>query len=245
MADLKNRFDEALEKFVDRQKKNPNVIAVLVSGSYIHSRPDINSDLDVYVLLKESKTRERGNTWIEGVEIEYFMNPIEQVRHYFKKEVDSPATAHMFANSKILYQEGGIVNQLIKEAKKIIKKPTKKMSRMDVEVAKYIIDDMGKDFEDVYLKKDSFAFSEVANEILNESIKLFFKVKRKTKEKSKRLKSQLESLDKNFANLYSSAITETDTDKKYKKIKKLVRYIEDYLGGKRLKEWKIRSKCTY
>ena len=36
-----------------------------------------------------------------------------------------------------------------------------------------------------------------------------------------------------------------DIDKKYKKIRKLVQYIEDYIGGKRPKEWKIRSKCTY
>ena len=245
MKKIKQKFDEALKQFTEKQSKNPNVIAVLVSGSYIHSKPDKNSDLDVYVLLKESKTRERGNTWINNIEIEYFINPVKQVRHYFKTEIDQPSTAHMFANSKILYKKGNAVNELIKEAKRIIKKPTKKMSKIDIEFAKYFIDDMEKDLEDVYLKKDKFAFFEVANEILGKSLELFFKIKRKTKEKSKRLKAQLKTLDKKFANLYSSAITETNMDKKYKKVKKLAQYVEDYFGGKRPKEWKITSKCTY
>ena len=50
---LQEKFDKALKIFVDKHKKNPNVLAVFVSGSYIHSTPDKNSDLDVYVLLKE------------------------------------------------------------------------------------------------------------------------------------------------------------------------------------------------
>ncbi len=121
---LQEKFNKSLKIFVDKYKRNPNVLAVLVSGSYIHSTPDKNSDLDVYVLLEKAKMRERGNTWINGVEIEYFINPVNQVRYYFETEArgKKPSTIHMFANSKILYQKDKTVNQLIKEAKSILKK---------------------------------------------------------------------------------------------------------------------------
>ncbi len=243
---LQTKFDKALNIFVDNYKKNPNILAIFVSGSYIHSTPDKNSDLDVYVLLEKAKMRERGNTWINGVEIEYFINPVNQVRYYFKTEIGNkaPYTAHMFANSKILYQKDKIINQLIKEAKAILKKKIPAIKKMDLEFARYSIDDTQKDLEDVYLKKDIFAFSFIVNNLLSECLDLFFKVNRISKEKSKRLQEQLKSIDKNFEKLYMSALIERDIDKKYKNINKLVNYIEKSIGGKRPKEWILRSKCT-
>ena len=243
---LQEKFDKALKIFVDKHKKNPNVLAILVSGSYIHSTPDKNSDLDVYVLLKESKMRERGNTWINGVEIEYFINPINQVRYYFETETGNkaPCTAHMFANSKILYQKDKTINQLIKEAKAILKKKMPALKKMDLEFARYSIDDTQKDLEDVYLKKDIFTFSLVANNLIQESLELFFKVHRISKEKSKRLQEHLKSIDKNFERLYTSALIENNIDKKFMNINKLVNYTEKLIGGKRPKEWILKSKCT-
>lgn len=243
---LQEKFDKALKIFVDKHKKNPNVLAALVSGSYIHSTPDKNSDLDVYVLLEKAKMRERGNTWINGVEIEYFINPVNQVRYYFETETGNkaPCTAHMFANSKILYQKDKTINQLIKEAKAILKKKMPAMKKMDLEFARYSIDDTQKDLEDVYLKKDIFAFSLIANNLLQECLNLFFKVYRISREKSKRLQEHLKSIDKNFEKLYTSALIETDIDKQYKNINNLVNYTEKLIGGKRPKEWILRSECT-
>ncbi len=243
---LQAKFDKALKIFVNKYKNNPNVLAIFVSGSYIHSTPDKNSDLDVYILLEKAKMRERGNTWINGVEIEYFINPVNQVRYYFKTETGNkaPCTAHMFANSKILYQKSETINRLIKEAKAILNKKMPAMKKMDLEFARYSIDDTQKDLEDVYLKKDIFAFSFIANSLLSECLDLFFKVHRISKEKSKRLQEQLKSIDKKFEKLYTSALIEKNIDKKYKNINKLVNHIEKLIGGKRPKEWILRSKCT-
>ena len=136
MIDLKDKFENALKQFVDKHKKNSNVMAILVSGSYVHSKPDKNSDLDVYIVLEKSKMRERGNTWINGIEIEYFINSINQVNSYFKREKegkDSPSTAHMFVNSKVLLKRGNYLDGLIKEAKIILKKKTPLMNKYEKE----------------------------------------------------------------------------------------------------------------
>lgn len=244
---LKKKFEVALQKYVERTKKNKNVIGILITGSFIHSEPDKNSDLDVYVLTKDSKFRERGNTWIDGIEIEYFFNPIKQVEKYFKEEAKEggPHTCHMFVNSKILFQRGNELNRLIKEAKKILNRPRAKMKSVTKELAKYHIDDLEKDLEDVYLKKDKFAFNMVANSIINESLDIFLQISRTYEEKHKRLLEYLKKRDKKFAHLLQEALLENNMSKRYKNLIKLIRYVENKINGKRPKEWKLRSKCTY
>lgn len=241
-----SKFEKVLKKFVEQHKRNPNVVGIFVSGSFIHSKPDKNSDLDVYVVLKESKFRERGNTWIDGVEVEYFINPISQVKNYFKTEVGekAPSTAHMFANSMVLYKKGDALDDLIKEAKQIIAKPAPKMKKFDIEFAKYSIDDMTKDLEDTYLNRDFFAFNLIAHEILERSLQIFLKFNGVRREKTKRLKKQIAELDRNFDKLFSSAVNESVMEKRFGYMIKLVDYVENMMGGKRPKEWKLKSKCT-
>ncbi len=83
---IEEKFQKALDKFVEKTKGNKNVVGILVTGSFVHSVLHKNSDLDVFVITKDSVIRERGNTWIDGVEVEYFMNPIKQIEYYFKEE---------------------------------------------------------------------------------------------------------------------------------------------------------------
>ncbi len=115
---------------------------------------------------------------------------------------------------------------------------------MELEFARYSIDDTQKDLEDVYLKKNIFVFSLIANNLLQECLNLFFKVHRIFKEKPKRLQKDLKLIDKNFERLYSSALIEKNIDKQYKNINKLVNYTEKLIGGKRPREWVLKSKCT-
>lgn len=246
MSNIKEKFDKALKIFVNKYKKDQNVLAVLVSGSYIHSKPDKNSDLDVYIVTEKTKMRERGNTWINGVEIEYFINSPKQIKYYFKQETGdkAPTTAHMFANSIVLYKKNNVVNDLMKKAKLLIKKKMPKMSKMEIELARYEIDDTRKDLEDVYLKNDIFAFFVIVNDLLMDCLKIFYKAKRIPKEKSKRIQKHLRQLDKEFEKLFSNAIQEQNINKKYQAVNKVVGYIERLINGKRPKEWKLRSKST-
>ena len=241
-----SKYEQALEVFVNQYKKKPRVLAIFVTGSYVHSNLDKNSDLDVYVLTDKGKTRERGNLWINGVEVEYFINPVDQVRHYFKTEIGSKGSsaAHMFVSSRILYQKDATVNQLIKEAGRALKKKSPPMKKIDVEIARYSIDDTWKDLEDVYLRRDPFAFAQVADDLLRDCQDLFFKVHRVHKEKPKRLREYLRGIDKEYEKRYSNALVERDVDKQFKDLTKLVKYVEKLLGGKRPKEWILKSKCT-
>jgi len=242
----KTKFNKALKIFVDRYKKDPNVLAVIVFGSYIHLKFDKNSDLDVCVILEKAKIRERGNTWVNGVEIEYFINPVNQIRRYFAIDAKNKTsrTVHMYANSIVIYKKGNLINQLIKEAKTIIGEKPPAINNKEIELAKYSLDDIQKDLNDVYFKKDIFAFYLIANEILTECLRVFYRFKRIKKEKPKEMQEHLRNLDGKFEILFCKAVTIQDIDKKYRAINVLVNYVENLIGGKRAKEWKLRSKCT-
>ena len=150
----------------------------------------------------------------------------------------------MFANCKVLYQNGKVLDRLRKKAETIIKKEHARLKSFEVELAKYSLDDLRKDLNDVYLRDDDFAFMIITNQILDTCIKTFRRVKRKHLEKSKRLQAQLKKLDPNFEKKYREAMTESGKNKKIKKLVSLIEYTEKLLGGKRPKEWKLRSKTT-
>lgn len=239
--ELKLKYENVLNKFAEKQRKNPNVIGILVSGSFVHSDLDKNSDLDVMIIIKDSKFRERGNIWIDGIEVEYFKNPMKQIMKELREK--EYATAHMFSNSVIVYQKGNNATILVKEARKVLKQPQKKMNNVDIELAKYFIDDIEKDLEDMHVKKNYFAFEIISSKMLKDCLDCFYRIKRLPLGKPKKLCLSLEEIDKKFAGIYSNALLEKDMTRKFKNLKILVRYMEKLLGGKRSKEWKLRGKC--
>jgi len=241
---LKDKYKQVLDKFIMKYKKDDNVIGILVSGSIIHSKPDKNSDLDVHIILNKSTMRERGNTWIDGVEIEYFINPISQINEYFRSEIDKPCTVHMLANSIVLYRRGEIVDKLIHRAKLLMRKKLPKMSKVEIENAKYLVDDLRKDLEDMYIKQDIFSFNFIATKLLDECLNIFYKIKREPLEKTKQIANSIKKIDNKFADLYINSINERKMDERYRSINIVVDYLEKMLGGKRTKEWKLKGKLT-
>lgn len=244
---LTKKQQKSLDKFVEKYRGNPRVIGIILSGSHVHCKPGPHSDMDVHVVLDKSQYRERGNTFIDGQEIEYFINPVKQIEKYFKEEAkphDTPSTAHMFANCKVLYKKGKQLDKLIAKAKKLIKKEHAKLKSVEVELAKYALDDLRKDLDDVYYHMDDFSILAISNQILNKCLEVFFRVKRVPQEKPKRLQAQLKKLDAKFEKLFREASIEPNIDKRRAKLKKLIDYVEKLLGGRRSKEWKLKSKVT-
>ncbi|MBO8174400.1 MAG: hypothetical protein H0Z18_03995 [Thermococcus sp.] len=72
--------------------------------------------------------RERGNLVIDGVLIEYFANPVKQIKYYFEKEFkqNKRSTARIITIGKVLFDKTGIAEELKKEALKYMKKPFEK-----------------------------------------------------------------------------------------------------------------------
>lgn len=240
MSSILQRFQKACDTFVQREKSNPDVIGIIVAGSFIYGQIDPNSDIDIFIILNPTcDYRERGNTWVNDVEIEYFKNPPQQILSYFEKEKNSPHTAHMIANGQIVFQNSPIIDELRTQAQTILKTPPPPIKDIEVNLGKYVLDDMFKDLEDVILKNDLFAIPMVHHGIINKCIDLFCKKNQIKRMKYKRLESQLASIDPHFVEILKS--TFRPDWQKNQSMENLKIFMANMLGGERSKEWILKS----
>lgn len=235
---IMQRIELAIQFYLQRLQTNKHNIGAILTGSYVHGHFDRHSDIDIYVILHpDCDFRERGNTWINGVEIEYFKNPPHQIRSYFRTE-KSPHTAHMLAKGQVLFNKDPVVSQLIEEAKVIWDTPPPPMNEVQVEFGKYGLDDKTKDLKDALLNQNFLGTQLIRAALINHCIDLFFQFRRIRRYKDKGLQEQLQEYDPDFLQLVKKSFKEkTEPDS----IFELVHYTEQLLGGKRTPEWVLKS----
>ena len=96
-----------------------DTIGILACGSYITGNPTAHSDLDVHIILSENTTyRERGNKYVDGLLIEYFANPPQQILHYFKEDLAdrSLMSQVQFATGEITFDKTSVAAELKRQA---------------------------------------------------------------------------------------------------------------------------------
>ena len=242
--DLPPKIKTALNDFVRQHKKDPRVMGILVAGSHVTDTPDKNSDLDVFIIFNNCSVKEKGTTWIQGVEVEYFKTNLTQIKRSFREEKhgkNNSRTIHLFAHSRILYQKDPKIKQLTREARSLLREKLPEPDEFQIEILKYHLDNMKKDLEDVHLRKDTFAFKLISNQLIFHIIDTFFQVQRTPKETPKRLQKQIKKIDPKFARLLSRALSKKVNPAKFKAIRNLADYTEEnLLGGKKPQEWKIK-----
>lgn len=238
--DTLKRYQRASQAYIDQTKLESDVIGIIVSGSIVQSRLDKNSDIDIHVILKpDSDYRERGNTWIDGVEIEYFKNPPAQIRTYFTREKARPHTAHMLAHGRIAYSASPIIDELVATATSIINEAPPALKPHELEFEKYFLDDYYKDLEDAQINGDVLGTTLIRHKIINRCIDVFCKAHRVRRGKDKRIEGQLRKVDPAFITCIEAALAE-DLQETVS-ISSLRIATERLLGGARSKEWKLRS----
>lgn len=115
-----NKWELAIEKFLDKYKNQDYFLGAILTGSYATGNNDENSDIDIYIITtNDTKWRERGNKNVDNFLIEYFINPKRKIQSYMEKELQDyhMSTTMLFVNAKILYDKDGSVQELINIAK--------------------------------------------------------------------------------------------------------------------------------
>lgn len=246
----KQRAEIIIEKFINqfqtRHCKNNIIIeGVLLFGSYLNpNQLSRNSDLDVYVIIKNNGKRYRGIARIDNVEVDYFINPIKQLRNDLKQNLKSSkkTIVFMLAEGKILKDKYRQLEKLQKEAINILKKEKKqKISNSEIIFIKYFIDDFLKDIQDNYEEKDYFALQYNINLLLNYLIESFCKNKGILLVKPKYQKNKIKEVDSHFIELFKEIVMTENMGRKIKKIIKLSDYVLDGLGGRLPVEWEMES----
>ena len=234
---------KCLKEFIQDYISDPNVVGIILTGSFVHGDPGPRADLDIHIVLKESNNRDRGNIFIDGHEIEYFVNPVNQIERYFEKEFPNDiSTAHMFGNSIVLFEKGPDLQRLINIAKHYLRKARPDMTSYDIYFCRYELDDYRKDILDALDENDKFTFELISIQIIRAIIHYFGRYKNFYPGKPKRLLKQLQEIDKTFANILKGYLEYNGTIvERYKLLDECISYIESFYGGSRPDEYNLTA----
>ena len=83
-----DKWKLALKEFLKDYEEDDDVIGAVLCGSYASGNYNQNSDIDVYLVLKDTVNyQERGNVESNSYLIEYFMNPSWKIKKYMEDEI--------------------------------------------------------------------------------------------------------------------------------------------------------------
>jgi len=110
-------YDAALRAAVADVLTAYEPIAIIAAGSVLRGQGGPTSDIDLYV-LHAAPFRQRLQRRYEGVPFEIFINPPQQVRHYFAEEhaAARPITAHILTTGSVVLDRDPILQDLRTEA---------------------------------------------------------------------------------------------------------------------------------
>ncbi|MBQ4031205.1 MAG: nucleotidyltransferase domain-containing protein [Bacilli bacterium] len=114
-----NEWKDALNRFIRDYKKDKDVEAILLVGSYAVNNNNKYSDIDVYIVLKNRcNYRIRGNKKVGNYIIEYFINPIYKIEEYLlnDKRGHGGPMANMIINGKLIHGNRVVVERLKRKA---------------------------------------------------------------------------------------------------------------------------------
>jgi Nucleotidyltransferase domain. len=251
-------WEDALERFLEDWKHREDVVGILVCGSYITGGASKRSDIDVHIILHDDcNWRERGNQYVDGFLIEYFVNPPKQIRSYFKEDFRRRSTMSMvqFMTGRIIQDRYGIVKALIEEARIWKEKPYEALAASMVELKKYELwdaldnlldcyEERRKDFDLVY-DHSLLQLYRVYCSILGVEEVPYYQLSQYFTD-PQYLKKYMKAPfpDPDFGDLFIQAMQIHGQEEKVKIYQKLTEHVFNKCGGFEIDGWKLRSDTT-
>lgn len=111
------RWKQILESFLEDYKNKDYVIGAILCGSYATGNNTKRSDIDVHIVTTDISYKQRGNVIVDGIMIEYFMNPLSELYKYLENDYKQRrrlADANMYGHGVILFDKNGEIEKLKK-----------------------------------------------------------------------------------------------------------------------------------
>ncbi|MCH8519311.1 MAG: nucleotidyltransferase domain-containing protein [Nanoarchaeota archaeon] len=252
---IKQIIDIFLQNWIHKEE----VEVIFICGSYVTGNPSKHSDIDVHIVTNNSiHTRVRGNKIINGVLVEYFVNPLCQVESYFKEEYNSNTqnTAHMIHTGNIYYQKNSSIAQELKlRAQETLNLKFKELNTIQIEIMKYSLWDGFDNLQEAYQREEksfelsfyTFIYSNLYvtyAKFLRLPIISSERVERYLTQESYRDKYLVQEFtDSYFREEYLTLISKNiEMSSKMKVLEDLVKYVLEEMGGFEVDGWRIESE---
>jgi hypothetical protein len=217
-----------------REQFGDDLQGVLAAGSRIYGRPGPTSDLDVHVVTK-GQHRRRCNRVMCGVEVEFFVNPVFQIRRYLYRE-RKLTTIHMFAFGQPIYDPLGVMADLQTEARILWEAGPAALTESQYWTHRYRAADILRDVEDVIASDEA-----TANLLIVKAIEYLleghYQLKRRWLAKPKYRLADLESWDEVAAVLARRTLGSHQMQERWEALVGLAEHVLAPIGGVMPLEW--------
>lgn len=251
-----DKWKIALKEFLKDYEEDDDVIGAVLCGSYASGNYNNNSDIDVYLILKDSVNyRERGNTESNSYLIEYFMNPVRKIKEYMQKELldNKLSTITMFAYGKIIYDVEGKVKELQDLALNYIDHPLTNISSSKLDMNNYhlwdyldelkvALDEDSNNFELMYYNLLGDIYNTYAEYLSIPKLPLAKIYKILTDEEFRKRYHIFKLPEKQFIKLYINCYEKEKRIDMYKNISRLIDYYYEKQGGFNIRTFKLRCE---
>lgn len=251
-------WEIALTKFLEQWESEKYVLAAIATGSFVVGNNTNKSDIDVQIILSdEVNWRERGNKYVDGFLIEYFVNPVKQVYQYLDDDLKygNRIDANMFYIGKVMFDKVGITSELKRRAKEDLEKDLLEVDNASLEMMKYGIWDYFEEIEEAFENNSPYfnylyySYLDLLLERYSRFLKIIlpakYKVYKFLKDKEYRQKYNINDFpDEKFKSKFLECIEEQDKERRYRLILEQKNYVLEKMGGFEINGWNLRSFLT-
>ena len=163
---MTEKWKIALKEFLKKYEEDDDGIGAVLCGSYANETYNENSDIDVYLILKDGTNYSvRGNTESNSYLIEYFMNTKDGIKEFMAKEFNNGkhSTTTMFAYGKIIYDLNGTVKELQDLALDYLDRPFKNITTKKLDENNYQVCDLLDELNDNTNLKNNVPYIDIVN----------------------------------------------------------------------------------
>lgn len=113
------RIESIINDYIEKMKKDYNIIAAMLTGSYITGNMGPNSDIDIFFIWDREDESMRGREFYKDVEFEYFISPEWK---YFDRLKGDLTSQQIYSTGKIVLDTNNIFNDIQQKSIAILKK---------------------------------------------------------------------------------------------------------------------------
>lgn len=115
--DIKKRFEEALESFIDFVKEDKSIIAAMLFGSLIEGNVWEKSDVDIFLISNDEKVPYKFY-WLDQDNLNFQVTVYSRNRfkRQFERSLSGSWFQHMINTSRILFSNDETISEYIQQA---------------------------------------------------------------------------------------------------------------------------------
>jgi len=134
------KWEMTARDFINSCHFKNDIESVFLVGSHASGNADEFSDIDLYIILSdEVKWRKRGNKRVGGFLIEYFANPMRQIKKYIDSSYPNVELHEvtMILGGIVIFDKNATANELIDYCRQKITSEFPKMNEFNVKTGLY------------------------------------------------------------------------------------------------------------